>query len=269
VTVGALLSLGVLVAESSQPDALFINQSGNVGIGTKTPTATLDVTGTLAVSKNSRFNGGVGINTAPIANQNLVITPTKGNVPFNVTDPDGKVSWLSVMSQGEVRMKGGVGINTAPIANQNLVITPTDGNMPFNVTNPAGGVNWLSVMPNGEVRMNAGKNVVIGVPDPNGPEALEKTPRLDVKGEIRGKPWFSNEYEWKKDQPPTRMTRADRSACFLTFLSGKFYGGGEVVEITQSGDYWMLGGKAQAPDVRAKARCIGAPDDSWPVPVKK
>jgi len=35
--VGVLLTLSVLRGESSQPDALFIDQNGNVGIGTRTP----------------------------------------------------------------------------------------------------------------------------------------------------------------------------------------------------------------------------------------
>ena len=68
---------------------------------------------------------------------------------------------------------------------------------------------------------------------------------------------------WQKDAPATRMTKADHSVCFITLISGKFFGDGEVVEITEAGGYWMLGGKAGADHVRAKARCIGAPDNSW------
>ena len=68
---------------------------------------------------NARFNGTVGINRGPISNQHLVITPTKGNIPFNVTDPANSINWLSVFDDGNVIMNGGnVGIGTT---------TPTPG----------------------------------------------------------------------------------------------------------------------------------------------
>jgi hypothetical protein len=89
---------------------------------------------------------------------------------------------------------------------------------------------------------------------------------LDVKGEIRGLPWRSADFGWSQGQKPvrTKMTRTDRSVCFLTAITGYFYGGGERVEIVADGDgYWYLQGKSQTRDVGAVARCIGAPDNSW------
>ena len=87
---------------------------------------------------------------------------------------------------------------------------------------------------------------------------------LDVKGEIRGAMWTSREYEWNQGQGPTQMTKADHSACFLTYVRGYFYGGGESVEIKMNErGYWVLTGTAATRDVRAKAKCIGAPDESW------
>jgi len=89
---------------------------------------------------------------------------------------------------------------------------------------------------------------------------------MDVNGEIRGKPWTSEEYEWKQDpwegrsrRFSTQMTKSDRSVCFLTFVSGALLGAGEGVEITQENGYWVLSGFSQQKNVRAKARCIGAP----------
>jgi hypothetical protein len=276
VAIGAVLTLAMLGAQSTQPDALFINPSGNVGIGTRIPGFPLSfsdkIGDKIALSGQTGSHYGFGIqdkllqihttdNKSDIAfgyGSSGSFTPTMqikgtGNVGIGTTAP---TAMLDVT--GTSRFKGGVGINTAPLTNQNLVITPTDGNVPFNVTDPGGGVNWLSVMRDGNVLMN-GANVGIGTITP--------TARLDVKGEIKGKPWVSQQFEWKqqgKNTPPaTRLTKADHTVCFLTFVSGKFYGAGEVVEITQSGGYWMLGGKAGSEFAQAKARCIGAPDDSW------
>jgi hypothetical protein len=278
VIAGALLTLGVLVAQSSQPDALFINQSGNVGIGTKTPGFPLtfaDKPGdkiSLVGQTGSHYGLGMqpgllqihsldkqsdiafGYGSSGSFTETMRIKGT-GNVGIG-TDPKATLDVAGTLKvSGNSHFNGGIGINTAPIANQNLVITPTKGSMPFNVTDPGGGINWLSVMPQGQVLMNGG-SVGIGTTDPKA--------RLDVKGEIRGRPWVSEEYEWKMREPAKRMTKADRSVCFLTLISGQFYGGGEVVQITQSGGYWMLGGiTGEVRGVRAKARCMGAPDDSW------
>jgi len=88
--------------------------SVNIGTGVKEDTGTAlnvkgaaDFTGTLNVSKDSTFKGYVGINTAPFKNQNLLIVPTQGNIPFNVTNPANTVSWLSVGPDGKVAMNGG------------------------------------------------------------------------------------------------------------------------------------------------------------------
>jgi hypothetical protein len=98
----------------------------------------------------------------------------------------------------------------------------------------------------------------VGIGSPN-PQAT-----LDVKGEIRGKPWYSDAYEWKRYQGPVRMTRTDQSICFLTLVSGYFFGQGEVVQVVAGNDgHWWLTGIAGQRDVRAEARCIGAPDGSW------
>ena len=145
--VALLLAAGGLLYGQGAGDALFINPQGWVGIGTNAPKATLDVAGKLNVSDNStlsnttvtgylttagnvgigtaspgaklevagdtRFNGAVGINRVAIKNQHLVITPSSGNIPFNVTDPASSTNWLSVFASGNVIMNGGsVGIGT-------------------------------------------------------------------------------------------------------------------------------------------------------------
>jgi hypothetical protein len=94
--------------------ANFNGASVNIGTGVAADTGTAlnvkgaaDFTGTLNVSKDSTFKGYVGINTAPFKNQNLLIVPTQGNIPFNVTNPANTVSWLSVGPDGKVAMNGG------------------------------------------------------------------------------------------------------------------------------------------------------------------
>ena len=104
------------------------------------------------------------------------------------------------------------------------------------------------------VRVDSNGNVGIGKGNP------EST--LDVKGEIRGRPWVSRMYEWKQGQAKQKMTRADRSVCFLTLVSGKFLGARESVEVLSEDNYWYLQGDSNQQDVRAQARCIGTPDES-------
>jgi hypothetical protein len=118
------------------------------------------------------------------------------------------------------------------------------------------------------MRITSDGKVGIGTNNPNAKLDVNGDGRvggpLDVKGEIRGKLWTSSEYEWKQNNNPTRMTRADRSACLLTSAAG-LQGWGESVEIKQDNGYWVLTGTSGRSDfgVRAKAMCIGAPDNSW------
>lgn len=111
---------GLSIGDSEGAHLFIESGSGNVGIGTSTPSARLEVSGTTSLNGGLTVNGQaklspvVAINREPIANQHLVITPTAGNIPFNVTDPNNSVNWLSVFSDGKVIMNGGnVGIGTA------------------------------------------------------------------------------------------------------------------------------------------------------------
>jgi hypothetical protein len=248
VVVGLLAVLGL--GAENKPSALFIDEKGNVGINTMHPEQTLDVNGdavfrqpvtvdALTVTNNAQFGGTV---TGP---------------------PDGlKVAGNTTMS-GQLNL-----------GNSDLYFTKTDhdhsgaGNK-LGYAALENASNYKSLMIMGRMIEDSAKNksrditmwdrVAIGKTDP-------KTP-LDVKGEIRGKPWYSQEYEWKQGQAAVRMTRVDRTVCFLTLVAGYFYGDGEVLEVGQSAvngnTYWTLGGKSQTRGVRAKARCIGAPDDAW------
>lgn len=278
--VAVLLALGVLSAENSKQDALFIGTDGKVGIGTTDPKAALDVAGTLKVA--GAASTSVGINTSPISNQNLTITPTSGNIPLNVTDPTNTINWLTVQSDGKVVMNGAsvaMGGNLS-LGNSALYFTKTDHDHAGDIGNKKGNAaienasndNALMILGRSIYKDNAFQYRSVKLYDRVSIGGYKKEPQapLDVKGEIRGKLWTSTEYEWKQNPWEgrdngswTKMTKADRSACFLTFVSGSFQGQGEAVEIKQSGDYWMLGGVSQQKHLRAKAKCIGAPDDSW------
>jgi len=61
----------------------------------------------------------------------------------------------------------------------------------------------------------------------------------------------------------TPMTKSDRSVCFLTQVSGELAGGREGIAIVEKDGKWRLTGWSKRRDLRAKAICIGAPDDSW------
>ena len=265
---GAVLALGVLSAQNKQ-DPLFIGPNGTVSIG------------------SARFSN-IGINQDPWPGQKLIITGDGTDIPLNVTNPANLVSWLVVSKDGNVLMNGGnVGVVGAPgspgfdiskaspklaVSGSSLLSNGTgeswfpyyDGNSYVSGTN----VILRSNGNNEQMRLTSDGKVGIGTNNPNAKLDVNGDGRvggpLDVKGEIRGKLWTSSEYEWKQNNNPTRMTRADRSACLLTSAAG-LQGWGESVEIKQDNGYWVLTGTSGRSDfgVRAKAMCIGAPDNSW------
>jgi hypothetical protein len=244
---GAVLALGVLGAQNKQ-DPLFIDPDGNVNIG------------------SARFSK-IAVNQAPQPGQKVIITGDGTDVPFNVTDKSNTVNWLTVLKDGQVVMKGGnVGVGT-PSASPKLqvkgssLLSNDTGDSWFPNTDGDSYVSGTNVIlrSNGNnERMRITKDGYVGI------GKINPAVPLDVKGEIRGKPWTSREYEWKNDQQgSTRMTKADSSVCFLTYVGSKFSGYPVEVGITKSeGGYWVLGGGSNITAI-GRAMCIGAPDDSW------
>jgi len=242
---GAVLALGVLSAQNKQ-DPLFIGPNGTVSIG------------------SARFSN-IGINQDPWPGQKLIITADGTDIPLNVTNPANNVSWLVVSKDGNVVMNGkNVGVGAVdPTAK--LQVQADTTYPPFNVTNPDNNVNWLAVFKDGSVVMNGG-NVGIGTTAPNAKLDVKGdavvSGGLTVKGEIRGKPWTSQEYEWKYTrQVPTQMTKADHSVCFLTYAKD-LAGWGESVEIKKNAaGYWVLTGTSgPGHQTVARAMCVGVPD---------
>jgi len=273
VIVAVLLALGVLGAQN---DPLFIDPNGNVSIGI------------------ARFSK-IAVNQAPQDGQKVIITADGTDVPFNVTDKSNTVNWLTVFKDGNVAMNGGnVGIGKSldvagdlNLGNSVVYFTNTDHRAA--ATALQGGVAAIENSKDRGALEIFGRDTptrrrVVAISDrlgigtsfPN--ETLEVggnavvSGGLTVKGGIRGQLWTSQDYEWNQGQGPTQMTRADHSACFLTYVSGYFNGKGESVEIKRNDPYWVLTGTSEqmvaAPagtmaEVRAKARCIGAADDAW------
>jgi hypothetical protein len=250
VIVAVLLALGALVAQNKQ-DPLFIDQNGNVGINQNKPESPLDVNGNALFRADASVQGQVVSKTLEVKEKASV------GSDLNLR---GKL-----VSAGDID----VGSSGAGANNSALYFKGTDhkhsgvGNGPgFAAIENSQDYNALMVL--GRTTSTNPLTRVVGMWDRVGIGKKNPQAPLDVQGEIRGIPWTSQEYEWRKGNPGTQMTKADHSVCFLTLVSGYFYGGGEVVEITKNAQgYWVLGGIAEQRDVRAKARCIGAPDDAW------
>ena len=256
IAVAVLLALSVLGAQN-KPEALFIDQNGNTLIGGQ-----LRASGAIPAPSTPLPGGsGVIIGNSDIYFANTPQTHTgQGNQQgFAAIENDSKdFNTLMILGRNRsatccdrfVGLWDKVGIGKAnPGAsldvNGNALVAGRLGIAKDNPQTP------LDVNGNALVAGSLG----IGKNNPQTP--------LDVKGEIRGKPWISGPYQWAKGQARVPMTRSDHSVCFLTLVSGYFYGAGEVVEIVEDGGRWYLQGKAEQRDVRAQARCIGAPDNSW------
>jgi hypothetical protein len=76
----------------------------------------------------------------------------------------------------------------------------------------------------------------------------------------------AGEYTWNQGNPVTFMGTATNRTCFLTRVTGRFEGWGEVVQAYISDGSWYLGGSSQQLGVGAFARCVAVPSDgefSW------
>ena len=232
--------------------AFFIDDSGKVGINQMKPEQTLDVNG------NALVRGSITTDSLTV----------KNDATFGQQLPDG---------DKPTKPFGTTTVNNAlNFGNSDLYFTKTDHNH-IGKGNTLGwaaienGSNYKSLMILGRMLENADKTNIrdITMWDRVAIRKTDPQSALDVQGEVRGKPWYSQTFEWTQGQPPVKMTRVDRTVCFLTLVSGQLYGGGEAVQIeegpgTGEDKKWILTGKSATRDVRAQARCIGVPDnEKW------
>lgn len=245
------LGLSLLGAQSpSHGDALFINQSGSVGINQPNPEAPLDVNGNAIVRDRLNVKGTI------LDNPRL---PAEGGLVAG--DADLYFTGTRHNHSGQGNQTGFAAIENASNYDALMILGRN--------TKTAGRVIglWDKVGIGMRGCNNQGCDVPQAMLDVRGnvkATALSLTGNLTTTGEIKGKLWRSQEYLWaqngqnQKLPAATRMTAADRSVCFLTSVAGKYMGQREKVYIFENGGYWYLGGDSQQQDVRATAICIGS-----------
>jgi hypothetical protein len=67
---------------------------------------------------------------------------------------------------------------------------------------------------------------------------------------------YTGEFGWGQGQTPEPMVPNSDSSCFLTLMTGRFKGGGELVRVFEYRGWWFLGGSSLQEGVADRARCI-------------
>ncbi|NNB84031.1 hypothetical protein HI113_00440 [Corallococcus exiguus] len=67
---------------------------------------------------------------------------------------------------------------------------------------------------------------------------------------------YTDEFGWGQGGAAKLMDPVAGRACALTYMRGKFEGGGEYVRTFQSNGYWYLGGASGQVEVSGRARCF-------------
>jgi hypothetical protein len=255
----AIPILAIAALAQSGDVALVVDAAnGNVRMANS-----LTVAKGLTVSGNAKMNDSLDVTKALTVNGNLGIGAPSSGARLDVSGSAAK-NTQAVLARGadanfQLTVQNGDGKNTplAELARLGIQYLGTGWNSGIRFFRGVGAIDGaLAVDTNGKERVRVASNGNVGI----GKENPDST--LDVKGEVRGKLWTSGVYSWTQGQAKQKMTRADRSVCFLTLVSGKFMGKGEAVGIVSVDNYWYLTGESAQYDVRAQARCIGTPDES-------
>ena len=251
-------------------------QSGDVPLMVDASSGNVRMANSLNVAKGLTVTGNVKINDSLEVAKGLAVSGNgKMNDSFEIAKGltvSGNVGIGAASSGAKLDVSG-----SAAKSMQAILARGADANFQLTAQNGDGGngplaeVSRLGIQYAGHgwnsgfrfLRGNGALEGAVAI-DTNGKERVrvDGGGSVNVKGEIRGKPWVSTMYQWAQGQGKVQMTRVDRTACFLTLVSGKFWGGGEVVEIVNDNIHWYLQGVSQQKDVRAQARCIGTPDES-------
>ncbi len=126
---------------------MVINSSGDIGIGTTTPTVKLDVTGAIRLTNNMLYAQSASSWTGTSFNG---LTAASGAVTFTNT---------SVLTGGVITSINGHHINQITLAAQNTSVTTTNASSVYIANAPAAGTN-MTITNNYALWINAGRTLL-------------------------------------------------------------------------------------------------------------
>ena len=100
----------------------------------------------------------------------------------------------------------------------------------------------------------------VGQLSANAIEIAEEKAAQRLKTLAKGPTLVDRDFSWSQGSSEVEMIGQSEGFCYLTRITGKFEGGGEVVSIHVKGGSWYLGGRSKQTGVAAHARCW-----KWPV----
>jgi len=250
------------VIENTGGGYLIINPKGdkgfgNVGIGTTTPGATLEVLGSTKDDK------AAGLNVTDSDAKSLLYVRNDGKVGIGTIAPKSLL---------EIRKDASGALGSILTLSNNGGSNNAGAAIDFN------GYDVGTNDPTARIRSlddgNFSSHIAFYSKEPGAAnKSLQERLRIQSNGtvkftgEIQGKLWYSDEYELavpnNGQKVEIKMRRIDRCFAFITSIEGHFQGGGEHVWVeTRNDNYWYLCGQAQQDGVKVKARCIGIPESS-------
>ena len=188
VIVAVLLTLGALGAQS-KPDALFIDQNGNIGINQTKPEAPLDVNGTAI------FRGPLQANSALDVNGNTALRgqlQAKGIIP-PASQPLPDNSGV-VIGDSDIYFSNTAHEHTGQGNRQGFAAIENDSK------------SYNALMIFGRNRSGKCCERTVALFDKLGIATANPQAALDVKGEIRGKLWRSEEYVFDQGESDNNNT---------------------------------------------------------------
>ena len=147
---------------------LTFNPSGNVGIGTLSPTSKLSINGSMSFANGSGNVGFLASSAAGTANYTWPTSVAGGN--FLQTDASGNLSWASVGGGGDFFKNGSVAMTGAFTAQPGAAAAPGlsfIGNSSTGLFQPASSTLGFAIAGAEKVRIDASGNVGIGTQTPN------------------------------------------------------------------------------------------------------